>query len=78
MVFGNLGRMAAAAAGERDGSILAAVFESGCGGGIWTLDSWVVSYEGRIPDGARSTGAKVCRMVAGMPKWFDIVTKVAR
>jgi len=34
MVFGNLGRMLAAAAGERDGSILAAVFESGCGGGI--------------------------------------------
>ena len=32
MVFGNLGRMLAAAAGERDGSILAAVFESGCGG----------------------------------------------
>jgi hypothetical protein len=32
MVFGNIGRMLAAAAGERDGSILAAVFESGCGG----------------------------------------------
>ena len=31
MVFGNLTRMLAAAAGERDGSILAAVFESGCG-----------------------------------------------
>ena len=32
MVFGNLGRMLAAAAGERDGLVLAAVFESGCGG----------------------------------------------
>ena len=32
MVFGNLGRMLAAAAGERDGSILAAVFESGLRG----------------------------------------------
>ena len=31
-MFGNLGRMLAAAAGERDGSILVAVFESGCGG----------------------------------------------
>ena len=32
MVFGNLGRMLATAAGERDGSMLAAVVECGCGG----------------------------------------------
>ncbi len=33
-VRGDLGRMLAAVAGEREGSLLAAVVESGCGGGI--------------------------------------------
>jgi site-specific DNA recombinase len=34
MVLGDLGRMLATAAGERDGATLAAVVEDGCGGGI--------------------------------------------
>ena len=34
MVFGDLVKMSATADGERDDSMLAAVVESGCGGGI--------------------------------------------
>ena len=41
MVFGDLGRMLATAAGERDGSMLAAVVECGCGGSKPTLYSGV-------------------------------------
>jgi hypothetical protein len=63
MVFGNLGRMLAAAAGEREGSILATVLESGCGG------SQPPSVDGVVGGGliwAKAPYTSVWRVVTGL------------